>query len=43
MNSSLKRGTRFFAMISLLVKFIATGASTNMLNVTEISAPVMGG
>ena len=43
MNANLKSGTRFFAMISLLVAFLATGASANMLNGTEISAPVMGG
>jgi YHS domain-containing protein len=43
MNTSLKRGTRFFAMISILVAFLATGTSANTMNGTEISAPVMGG
>ncbi|MBC8284027.1 MAG: YHS domain-containing protein [Nitrospinae bacterium] len=44
MNSVLKRGTRFFAAIALVVGLFANGAIAGMeRNGTEISSPVMGG
>lgn len=43
MKSVFKRGTQFFAMVSLLVAFLVTGSQASMNNGTEISAPVMGG
>jgi YHS domain-containing protein len=52
MNSVFKRGSLFFALVSLTVVMLANGASAEMgkmskmnkmSNGTEISAPVMGG
>ena len=45
MNSVFKRGTRFFAVVAVVVGLFANGAvaSDMQKNGTEISAPVMGG
>ncbi len=43
MNSVFKRGSKLFALVSLLIAFAANGASAGMTNGTENSTPVMGG
>ncbi|MBT3366956.1 MAG: YHS domain protein [Nitrospina sp.] len=43
MKAVFKRGSRFFAVVSLLVALFANGALANTNNGTEISAPVMSG
>jgi YHS domain-containing protein len=43
MNSVLKRGTRLFAAVALVIGLFANGAIASMGNGTENSIPVMGG
>ena len=43
MNSVLKRGTRLFAVVALVIGLFANGAIASMGNGTENSTPVMGG
>jgi YHS domain-containing protein len=43
MKSVLNRGSKIFAVVSLLIALIANGAFAGMYSGTELSAPVMSG